>query len=271
MKRLFLLTISFALSFCVAAQSEESFTGGAKNRAILGADLNLQEVYAVTNNHAGIAFMQKSAAALLAEQRFGIAEIRQFGAVAAVPIKAGAFGLEIQSFGFDAFRHQKIGVTYARKIFEKVALGVQFNYQNFRISEYGNKGVLSGEIGIQAEVLENLWLGAVLINPFRVQTVQNEQLSTRLNAGLTYHFSEKVQLSAAVHKDFEYKASARVGLNYRLIQPLSLRLGIGTNPVENGFGVGVHLKSIDLDFAVAYHQILGFTPAFSAVYHFSEL
>jgi len=266
-----LIILLFLIPLSGIAQNGKTLLGGAKGKAISGADLNFQDIYAITSNSAGIAFLETTSFGLYTEQRFASADIRQVGLLTALPTNFGSFGLQLQSFGFDTYNEQKVEFSYARKLFENISLGIQFGYLNTRVAEYGNKGVLTTGIGLQAKIIDNLWLGANLSNPFPVKITATEYLPTQLNIGLTYHFSEKLQIATAVYKDFEYSASVRAGINYRIIQPLSLRLGISTEPIENSFGLGVHLKQFDLDFAMSYHQFLGFTPAFSMVYRLKKL
>jgi hypothetical protein len=253
------------------AQSGITMVSGAKGAAMANAASTFQDVFSITSNQAGIAFLENTTVGLLAEQRFLSADIRQFGVVAAMPSKFGSFGLLIQTFGFDVYNEQKIGLTYSRKLSKKFAIGVQFDYLNTRISEYGSFSGISFEGGLQAEVLKNLWLGASFSNPFKIEIAPDEYLPTQLNFGLSYRFSDKIFLATEVQKDFEYPASVKVGLDYRIIEPLSIRLGVGTEPIQNSFGVGIHLKNLTLDFAARYHQILGFTPTFSMTYEFEKL
>ena len=269
MKHALTIILFLLIPYLLIAQNGKTLFGGAKGKAIANSDLNFQDVYAITSNSAGIAFVEQISFGLYTEQRFANADIRQVGMITAIPTKFGTVGLQLQSFGFENYNEQKIGI-YARQLFENIAIGVQFGYLNTRIAEYGNKGILTSDIGLQAEVLDNLWLGANLSNPFPVKLTETEYLPTQLDLGLTYHFSKKLQISTAVQKDFEYPASIRAGFNYQLIKPLSLRFGISTKPIENTFGIGIHLKQIELDFAIAYHQFLGFTPAFSMVYNLKK-
>jgi hypothetical protein len=252
------------------AQSGIKIVSGAKGAAMANAAVTFQDVFSITSNQAGIAFLEKPNVGLLAEQRFLSADIRQFGAVAAMPTKFGSFGLLIQTFGFEVYQEQKIGLSYARKLSKKFAIGVQFDYFNTRISEYGSFSAVSFEVGLQAEILKNLWLGAAVSNPFRIEIAPDEYLPTQFNFGLSYRFSDKIFLATEVQKDFEYPTSVKVGLDYHIIEPLSIRLGVGTEPVQNSFGVGIHLKQFTLDFAARYHQILGFTPTFSMTYVFEK-
>jgi hypothetical protein len=271
MKPTFTIIFYFLIISNTVAQSGITMVSGAKGAAMANTANTFQDVFAITSNQAGIAFLKNTSVGLLAEQRFLNADIRQFGAVAAMPSKFGSFGLLIQTFGFDIYNEQKIGLSYARKLSKKFAIGVQFDYLNTRISEYGSFNGISLEGGLQAEIIDNLWLGASIANPFRVEIAPDEYLPTQFNFGLSYHFSDKIFLATEVEKDVEYPASARVGLDYRIIEPLSIRLGVGTKPIQNSFGVGIHLKNLTLDFAARYHQILGFTPTFSMTYEFEKL
>lgn len=236
------------------------------------ASVTFQDVFALTKNQAGIAFLDETSVGLLGEQRFLNNDIRHIGFVAATPTSLGAFGILVQSFGFDAFNEQKIGVAYGRKLADKMAIGIQFDYLNTRIPEYGNQGVLTFEGGLQAEIMDNFWLGASIFNPIRTQEQDSIGVvnATKFNFGLSYLFSEKVFLAAEVEKDFQEATAVKVGLDYRIIDPISLRLGVGTAPTLNSFGVGIHLQQVRLDFAASYHQILGFTPTFSMNYNFGK-
>lgn len=266
------LILFLALPFLIAAQNGNSISSGAKGAAMANASVTFQDVFALTKNQAGIAFIDQASVGILGEQRFLNSDIRHIGLVAAMPSSLGAFGLLVQSFGFDTYNEQKIGLAYGRKLAENFAVGIQFDYLNTRIPEYGNQGILTFEGGIQAEVLENFWLGASIFNPIRTQEQDSIGVvnTTKFNFGCSYTFSKKILLAAEVEKDFQENAAVKVGLDYRIVEPISLRLGIGTAPTLNSFGIGIHLKQIRLDFAASYHQILGFTPTFSMNYDFGK-
>lgn len=70
-----------------------------------------------------------------------------------------------------------------------------------------------------------------------------------------------------MEKDIEFPARAKAGVEYAVVEAFALRVGVATNPTSPTFGVGYKLKQgLGIDVAASYHQILGFTPAFSLVY-----
>ena len=261
-----------ALPFFVTAQNGRTIASGARGAAMSNTSVTFQDVFALTKNQAGIAFLQQASVGILAEQRFLSNDIRHIGFVAALPSDFGSFGLLVQHFGFDTYNEQKVGLAYSRKLFEKVALGAQFDYLNTRISEYGSQGVLTFEAGLQAEILEGFWLGAAVFNPIRTQVQDSIGVinTTAFNFGAAYLFSNKITVAAEVEKDFQTPAIVSIGLDYQLIERVSLRVGISSVMASSSFGVGVRLQNIYLDFAATYHQVLGFSPTFSMHYTFDK-
>jgi len=216
------------------------------------------------------------------EQRFMVAEIGSYSAALAYPTNSGTFGLAINYFGYENYNEQKIGLAYARKpyarkLFEGVAIGAQVDYIGTRIPEYGSAGKVTFELGVQANLLEHFVIGAHIFSPIRTQLTDNEidVIPTQLNVGIAYLPTEKVTIALELEKDFDYTASFKGGVEYQLVDELSLRVGVGTgvgtNPTQNGFGIGIHLGKLDIDIAAAYHQLLGFTPGASVSYNITRV
>jgi len=61
----------------------------------------------------------------------------------------------------------------------------------------------------------------------------------------------------------EQNAILHLGLEYKIINELSLRIGFSTNPAKNSFGVGYSLNKMQIDLAINKHQVLGYSPQIS--------
>ena len=240
---------------------------GARGSAMGQSGLTFTDIQSIFSNQAGLAWLPAWAATVSGEQRFLLQEIRSVAAAAAVPTSSGTFGLQLHYFGFEAYREQKIGLAYARQLLDHFSVGAQFNYLQTRIEEYGSKGVLTFELGLQARVHPSLQLGAHLVSPARVEVAEGEPLPTILRLGFAYLPSEQLQLLAEVEKDLDFPIRFRSGIEYKLLPALALRAGIATAPALATFGIGLRLpKNLQIDLASQYHQILGWTPAFSLSY-----
>jgi len=270
-KHIFTLICTFFIALSLFAQNGTPTVAGARGLAMGDASVTFRDINSAFSNQAGLAFLDGTSFTAFGEQRFLLAEIGSYSAALAYPTNSGTFGLAINYFGYENYNEQKIGLAYARKLSEGVAIGAQVDYLGTRIPEYGSAGKVTFEVGVQANLLENFIVGAHIFSPIRTQLTDDEIdiIPTQLNVGVAYLPTEKVMLIAELEKDFDYIASFKGGIEYQLVDELSLRVGLGTNPTQNGFGFGIHLGKLDIDVAASYHQLLGFTPGASVTYNLS--
>ena len=235
-----------------------------------GVNNNQLNIDAMYGNQAGLAFLEEAALSLNAIRRFGLSELGSYSLVAAVPLDVGSFGIGLDYFGFEGYNERKISLAYSRKLFDNLSLGAQFNFFQLAIPEYGNQNALSFEIGLISKILENVYLGAHLINPVRADKVSGvEEFPLIFNLGLLYQPSKKIQLRLEFEKDLDKEENIKIGLDYELAKILYLRLGAGTGPSNFSFGLGIDiLEQLRFDFGSSYHNVLGFSPAGGFVYQF---
>ena len=262
-----IITISFIFFFisCMA-QNHVPSAAGAKGLALGNTSTTTQDVQSIFGNQAGLAFLEETSFTAFGENRFFIADLNQFSAGAAIPVKNGTFGLAVQYFGFESYNEQKIGIAYGRKLFDKVAIGVQIDYLNLRVPFYGNQGNVTAEIGLQLPINDKFLVGVHAFTPFTIAWSEEDFVPTILATGITYQPSEKLSITAEVEKDIDFPVDFKFGIDYKIVELLSLRVGANTYPVQNSFGLGLNLKNLNIDVAMVYHQILGLTTGFSATY-----
>ena len=117
---------------------------------------------------------------------------------------------------------------------------------------------------------KRLSVGVQLVNPVPVMVIRQppERLPAIICIGLSYHFSDDFHTAFEAEKDFENPLILRVGAEYRIVRPASIRIGISTAPSSFTFGFGLEFGKLKLDVASGYHQALGFSPAGSLTYSF---
>ncbi len=213
-------------------------------------------------NPAGLNESHKLTIAAAAEQRFLLAELQSVAFAIGLPTKSGNFAISAQSFGYEEFRQQKLGFAYSRKLWNSLTVGARFNYFQTRIPDYGNRGLLSFELGLQANISKSLTIGAQAINPAQVELAAGENLPSVLLLGLKWQASPKVFLSSEVEKDLDQKLRWKNGLEYKPIEQLSFRAGYATEPSMLFFGLGFTFGAgFQADTAGSFHQTLGFSPS----------
>ena len=267
-KNTLFIVLMIAAMETYAANDNYSFGGRAAGMG--DAAVTLYDFWAISHNQAGLARIQNSAAGVYLENRFLLAEL-SFGAGAFVyPTTSGVFGFNFTYFGFELYNETKIGLAYARDFGERISTGIQLNYHYTGIGEdYGNKGNLTFELGAIFHILPELSIGVHLFNPTRAKIgdFADERIPTIFKTGFGYEFSERVMVIAEVEKSVNLDPVFKVGVEYRITDPIYLRGGIGTNPTTNSFGFGLELGNLSIDLATSYHYVLGYSPQISFVYH----
>ncbi len=271
MQRTFIFFIAIFSVLHLSAQTGGTQLSGSRSEAMGGVSTTFQEKGALLGNVAGLAAMSQFSVTVSAEQRFLLAEIRQLAVGAALPTSAGTFGISAVQFGNDLYSEQKIGLAYARKLMSNLQIGAQFDYLNLSIEDYGQKDLITFEVGMQWQVVRSISLGAHVFNPVRTEILEDEKLPTLFALGLQYQPTNLVTVVAEVEKDLDYEANVKVGIEYAFQENLFFRTGISTNPVLFSFGVGYQLKNgIGIDVATSMHQVLGWSPSVSLVYQRSK-
>ncbi len=242
---------------------------GARSAAMGGFTTTLSDVWSTNNNQAGLGFMTDFSGGIYYENRFLLKETSYKAAALVLPVKIGALGISVTSFGFELYNETKAGLSYGQRFGDKFSVGVQLNYLNTKLTqEYGTKTSITGAIGLIAKLSKELSLGVHIYNPTRSKLAEydNERIPTIMKLGLDYRFSEKVTLGVETEKDMNFDAVVKAGLEYHVTEVLYLRGGISTNPTQYAFGFGMKLKDFKIDLSSSFHQTLGMTPAISIIY-----
>jgi len=267
----YLQALFFSMTvYSVYAQNGLPQNAGARGAAMANAAVCFDDINAAYSNQAGLAFINDVSFSSYGERRFLAEGLNSYLFAAALPFdKIGTFGLAINYFGFSDYNEQKIGLNYARKLAKNFSLGVQLDYLGTRIPNYGVAHSVTVELGLLAKLNEKVSLGAHVYNPVNAKIGPNDRLPTLLSLGMSFEPSKKVFLSAQLDKDiYNHPFVGRFGMEYRPIDALYIRAGVSAAALaQASFGIGVNLAQLKIDFATSYHQVLGFTPAFSLSYH----
>ena len=232
-----------------------------------GTGLTFTDLNSAFRNQAGLAFVENLSGMVVGERRFMNSPVNALSAAAAYPSEFGTFALTLNYFGIDAFNEQKIGLAYARQLFDNLAIGVQFDYLNTQIQEYGSSGAITFEAGIYSKISNALSLAVHVYSPARIEWTEGENLPSIFAVGLAYQPSNKVVLTAEAEKDIDFDTRFRGGVEYLAIEKVWIRAGAATNPVNVSFGLGYAVsEQLRMDISSVYHQYLGITPGIAVVY-----
>ncbi|MEM1322744.1 MAG: hypothetical protein AAGG75_20935 [Bacteroidota bacterium] len=263
----FLLFAGLLMGFSSQAQNGRPAPAGARGIGMGQVSLAFNDIYTAFGHQAGLANLESFSAAAFGERRFELSELGNYSAALAYPTNSGVLALNFSTFGFDAYQEQRVGLAYARKLMEQLNIGLQINYLNTRISEYGSNNLFTFELSFQSQLSRSFSISGHLYSPIRVEVTPDEDLPTIFKIGFAYRPSDKLLLAGEVLKQIDLAASARAGLEYSIYEAFFLRLGIRTQPTQPSFGFGYAWgNGLKVDIASSYHAMLGFSPAFGMAF-----
>lgn len=242
---------------------------GSRATGMGGYSATISDLWSSNNNQGGLGFITELSAGICYENRFLLKETGLKSGAFVMPLKKGAFGLSLTSFGYQAYNQNQAGLSYGLKLFEHLSAGIQINFLNTRLTpEYGQRNTFTGAIGLIANLSPVITVGAHIYNPTRSKLADytNEKIPTIMRFGIDYTFSKKVMMGAEIEKDIDFLPVVKVGIEYHAVEKLYLRGGISTNPTLSSFGFGILFKDFKLDISSSFHQTLGLTPSISLIY-----
>ena len=80
-----------------------------------------------------------------------------------------------------------------------------------------------------------------------------------LKTGFSYDIIPALNINLAFEKDISYDATGQFGLEYNIIEYISIRAGFQNEPSRYSAGIGINYLLISLDYAIFTHQDLGLT------------
>lgn len=223
-------------------------------------------------NQAALAFITLPAAGVYGERRFMLAELGNYAAALAIPVKSGGAGLSLRYFGGGGFTTSQLGLGYGRKLSDKAGIGAQINYSSMQVPGYGSAATLNFELGTLWHITEKIHAGVHLYNPVggRYGKGGAEKLAAVYTAGAGYEASDVFFIGAVLAKEEDQPAGLQLGMQYLFAKQLLARGGIATTGSNAFLGIGVKWKTTRMDLVTNWHPQLGFTPALQLLFDLKE-
>lgn len=270
MKKLLLFITCIALNVNLFAYDFINPIGG-RAAAMGGSSVASRGLWAIQNNPAGMAYLDKFSLGLYYENRWFLPETAYKSAALALPVKFGCLGLSFNQFGSSKYSENKLGLAYAKDFGPYLQIGLQLDYLSISLgSEYGRQSAVTFELGIQSQVTEKLRLGTYIFNPvnFKLeQTINQERLPLVFRFGMAYQFTKDFAGQCEIEKNTDHEGvSLRCGLEYEALKNFYLRAGVQTNPGLLTFGLGYEISFARIDVAGQLHQELGASIQIGAIF-----
>jgi hypothetical protein len=243
----------------------------SRSGAMGGVSVVLIDIWSAGGNPAAIPFLDGIAAGICGQNLYLIKSLNTALLAMTLSSHAGGFGLAVCHSGMTGYNELKADLGYGRKFGKQFSAGVSLTYYYLHASgEYRTRHLASFEAGILYRPGSHWSFGVHCLNPFpvKVSTFPEEYLPWMIKAGLSYLFKEGLLMVAEIGKQPGIPVNILAGIEYHLVAPFCLRIGISSQPVRLTFGAGFEWKKLTIDIASGYHLQLGFNPSISFSYHF---
>ena len=258
MKLRYTIIIICLISFSAYSQ----YKPGAKQIALSNSDVALSDdVFSLFNNPAGLAQLDRREIGLFySPAPFGLSQLSNTFICYNEPAAFGSFGIGGMTYGFDLYRESKIVLGFAHNFDNKFFAGTSINYQTVAIKNYGKDGVFFINLGGLAYITDKLRLGFSVYNINRAGFGdEDDQIPMVIKTGISFDALNELVINFAIEKDLHYNPSVQFGINYDIIEYLSLRSGFSNEPSRYTAGIGVNYTIFSLDYAFFTHNDLGLT------------
>ncbi|MFK5856451.1 MAG: hypothetical protein QM503_10000 [Bacteroidota bacterium] len=262
----------FSSSIGVTFAAGENYAIGSRSAGMGRSSVAITDFWSAMNNQAGMAKFTKPMVGIYYESRFLLNELSSKSIAGLLPTKYGVFAATYNHFGYELYNDQKIGLAYARAFGDKIRIGLQLDYLQTKLgNNYGTKGNVTFEIGIQTDINQNFTIGAWVFNPIMVKLAEfdDEKLPAIYKLGFAWHISDIFLATVEAEKSTAINPIIfRGGIEYELNKRFFFRTGFSTNKEIFSFGMGIVIKYLRFNISTIMHESLGFSPQASLIFEF---
>jgi hypothetical protein len=265
--------IIYIVPFLFIVNLNAQFNPGAKQISLSNSDVALSnDVFSLFNNPAGLSQIGwREVGIYYSPAPFGLTELANGYVAYAEPFSFGTVAIGGMTYGFDLYRESKVLVGYSYNYENKFFAGLTFNYHTFSIQNYGNTSALYLNLGGLVYITNQLRWGFAFSNINRASIGnEDDQIPVEFSTGFSYDLLNTLNINIAIEKDIRYKPSIQFGLEYNIIEYLSLRAGFQNEPARYSAGIGINYSIISLDYALFTHQDLGLTHQVGLILSFGK-
>lgn len=258
MRLLFTLLLLIELTAITFAQ----YTPGARQISMANSDVALSnDVFSLFSNPAGLSQINwREVGIYYSPAPFGLTELSNGYIAYNEPFNFGSLSIGGMTYGFELYRESKVVLGYSYNYENILFAGISLNYHNYSIQNYGSTGVFYLNVGGLVYILDELRWGFYVDNLNKASVANlDDQIPMVFVTGLSYDVIKDFSLNFALEKDIRFNPSVKFGVEYDIIEYLSLRAGTSNEPSRFTAGVGINYSLFSLDYAFFTHQDLGLT------------
>ncbi len=249
--------------FIVETGRAQLFHSPAKSVYLTGGAYSGQftDAFSFTGNPAVLGSAKSLRIAISTERRWMLKELDFSRIACSFSGGHGGIGLFFQHTGDAAYQETTMALAYGKDL-GRIALGIQFRYDQDRALGYGNDRNGSAVLGMRMHPAEKIYAGLVfstwLFGNLGKRT--GEKGPEEYTMGFGYEVSSFVFLSMQLEKEAGIPMNVEGSVDYRWSEQFYASVGIESNAASPFVRAGWKKNRLLIEIFAAYHVALGFTP-----------
>ncbi|MFO8144305.1 MAG: hypothetical protein R6T89_01030 [Candidatus Syntrophosphaera sp.] len=193
-------------------------------------------------------------------------------------VKTAAIGVQLpEKLGTVAFGTRMFDVDYADEsllseqiwslahgfnlqsdIHSQISVGYALNYYRLQFPDEDDGNSFGVDLGATAMLHGRTKFGFSVsnLNQATMGDANQHTMPSKLALGIAYIPYENVITSIEIKKDFAKETEFMGGVEVKMFDPLTVRVGVHSNPATWNAGVGLNVQGIKIDLAYSTHAVL---------------
>jgi len=242
---------------------------GARSTAMGDLNLGLTDLFSAISNQATLPEIRTISAGINVQNQYLVKNLNTGVLAIAVPIGKGTSGLFFSTYGYQLYRQNKLGISYALALSPSFSMGIAINYNSIHLGEgLGMESAIYPDLGLNYKPIDKLNIGIQFQNLTLSKKVKqlDELWPVAGRLGLIYIINKKLLIGAQgnVYSDRPFEING--GIEYQINDIFFFRFGFSSQPTRASMGFGLKLYNFQIDLASSYQSVLGFTPSINLIY-----
>ncbi|MDR1555715.1 MAG: hypothetical protein LBS88_01620 [Tannerellaceae bacterium] len=206
--------------------------------------------------------------------RYALKELGTINGSLYLPNDMLPLGVDVASFGYDAYRESMFRFLMAKRLNPRWILGISIQYALLQTELFEEQPAqLSADLGLTYAPLDNLLTSLLIIN-FPSASFGNESTEKKvlmyylIQAGFQWQVFNHTFISATLETGETHAIGGSLGLEYIAFDDFSIRAGVKGAPLLPSFGFGYRFSAFSIDVAAVYHLLLGVSTGVSVSFSF---
>ncbi len=177
--------------------------------------------------------------------------------------KNNYIGIDYNHLSFDALSDHTLSILYAKRLNEKLSLGIKIK-NNFIEIESNRYYKVLPEIGFVYHVNKNFDIGSYWMQSQSL--LEFNQWQSSLKTGLLFKRIKKLPIYVSTEINSNGQIVIKSGLEYKSNDRFASRMALSTDESYLSFGIFYKIKKLEIECSNSLHKYLGMSPCLTLTY-----